>query len=113
MFQAYVNAINNAKEGEDLTKVLLASKDQLVSQIGPQIVLQTTNKHKTIDSEDIELKYIVQPDGTLVTERKKTTKHEDILDEDLPDDKSLGNEKKVLKHKVHLNSFLVLLFCNA
>lgn len=43
-----------------------------------------------------------QSDGTLVTEKKKTTEHEDILDEDVPDgdNQSSGSQEKILKHKV-------------
>ena len=94
-----MQAINNYKEGDDINKIVLASKDHLL-QVGPQIVLQTTNKHKTIDSEEIELNFLVQSDGTLVTEKKKTTEHEDIFDEDLPDSSSLGNDEKIITNKV-------------
>jgi hypothetical protein len=77
------------------------SKQQLVP-LGPKLIKQTVNKHKTIDTEDIELKCIRQADGTLVTEKKKTTEHEDILDEDVPDgdNRSSGSQEKTLKHKV-------------
>lgn len=48
------------------------------------------------------MKCIRQSDGTLVTEKKKTTEHEDILDEDVPDgdNQSSGSQEKILKHKV-------------
>lgn len=70
---------------------------------GPRLVKNIVNKHKTVDSEDTELKFIRQADGTLVTEQKKTTEHEELLDEDLPDDaddQSTGSKEKILKHKV-------------
>lgn len=72
---------------------------------GPKLIQHTTNTHKTIDTEDTELKCLVQPDGTLVTEKKKTTEHEDIIDEDLPDNadnQSTGSREKILKHKVRI-----------
>lgn len=71
--------------------------------LGPKLVKQTINKHTTIDTEDIDLKCLQQPDGTLITEKKKTTEHEDIIDEDLPDgdNRSSGSQEKILKHKVN------------
>lgn len=63
-------------------------------------MLHTINKRNTIDTENVDLKYIVQSDGTLVTERKKTTKHEEILDEDLPDNIFADNDGKTLTQKV-------------
>lgn len=99
--QAYVSAINSGSK--NIEKILLSpeSKLQLVP-LGPKLIKQTVNKHKTVDTEDTELKCIRQPDGTLVTEKKKTTEHEDILDEDLPDgdNQSSGSREKILKHKV-------------
>lgn len=54
-----------------------------------------------MDTEDTDQKCLVQPDGTLVTEKKKTTEHEVLIDEDLPesDDKSTGSREKI-DHKV-------------
>lgn len=99
--QAYVSAVNSGSE--NIEKILLSpeSKLQLVP-LGPKLIKQTVNKHTTVDTEDTELKCIRQPDGTLVTEKKKTTEHEDILDEDLPDgdNQSSGSQEKTLKHKV-------------
>lgn len=99
--QAFVSAVNSGCE--NVKEVLLSpeSKLQLVP-LGPQLVKQTVNKHTTIDTEDIELKCKLKPDGTLVTEKKKTTEHEDILDRDLPDDEnqSLDCREKILTQKV-------------
>lgn len=79
---------------------------------GPKLIKQTVNKNKTIDTEDTELKCIRQSDGTLVTEKKQTTEHEKIIDEDLPDgdNQSNGSQEKVIKHKVNIEiEFLLLL----
>lgn len=88
---------------ENIEKILLSpdAKLQLVP-VGPRLIKNIVNKHKTVDSEDTDLKFIRQPDGTLVTEQKKTTEHEEILDEDLPkgDNQSTGSQEKILKHKV-------------
>lgn len=73
---------------------------------GPRLVKNIVNKHKTVDSEDTEVKFIRQADGTLVTEQKKTTEHDEVLDEDVPDadddNRSTGSKEKILKHKVEL-----------
>lgn len=99
--QAYVNAVNSGSE--NVEKILLSpkSKLQLVST-GPKLIKETVNKRTTIDTEDTELKCIRQSDGTLVTEKKKTTEHEDIVDKDLPDgdNQSTGSQEEILKHKV-------------
>mgnify|MGYP007092088049 CR=1 FL=1 len=100
-FQAYVSAVNSGSE--NIEKVLLSSESKLqLVPLGPKLIKQTVNKHKTVDTEDTELKCKLQDDGTLVTEKKKTTEHEDILDEDLPDgdNQSSGSQEKILKHKV-------------
>lgn len=65
--------------------------------IGPRLIHHSTKAHKTIDTEDTDLKCLAQPDGTLVTEKKQTTEHEELFDEDLPekDDNSTGSRERV------------------
>lgn len=100
---------------ENIEKKLLSpeSKLQLVA-LGPKLIKQSVNKHTTIDTEDTELKCIRQPDGTLVTEKKKTTGHEDIVDKEQPDgdNQSTGSQEKILTHKVILSykKFLYIKF---
>lgn len=100
--QAYVNAVNSGSE--NVEKILLSPESRLqLIPTGPKLIKQTVNKHTTIDTEDTELKCIRQSDGTLVTEKKKTTEHEDIVDQDLPDgggDDNQSSQEKILKHKV-------------
>jgi hypothetical protein len=100
--QAYVSAVNSGSE--NIEKILLSPESKLqLLPAGPKLIKQSVNKHTTIDTEDTELKCIRQSDGTLVTEKKKTTEHEDIVDQDLPDgddNQSTGSQEKILKHKV-------------
>lgn len=72
------------------------AQQQLVPQ-GPRIVSETFKSNKVTDSEDIETKYLAQQDGTLVTEQKKTTQHEEEHDDEIPDadDKSTGSREKI------------------
>jgi hypothetical protein len=99
--QAYVSAVNSGSK--NIEKILLSPESKLqLLPAGPKLIKQSVNKHTTIDTEDTELKCIRQSDGTLVTEKKKTTEHEDIDDQDLPDgdNQSTGSQEKILKHKV-------------
>lgn len=52
--------------------------------LGPQVVASRSKSRKTIDSEDTQKRCLAQEDGTLVTESRRTTEHELILDDDLP-----------------------------
>jgi len=95
-----VKAVNSG--AENIKTILLSPEAQrALVPIGPKLVHQSTKTHKTIDTEDIDQKCLAKPDGTLVTEKKKTTEHEELFDEDLPDadDKSTGSQEKV-EHKV-------------
>jgi len=95
ILQTYVKAV---REGvKDLEAVLCSpeSQQQLVA-LGPQLVANTSKSRKTIDSEDTQKRCLAQEDGTLVTESKKTTEHELILDGDeeeaRPGDELLGEQ---------------------
>lgn len=82
------------------------SRQQLVP-IGSRVVHQSSKSHKVVDTEDTDLQCRAQPDGTLVTEKKRTTEHEELFDEDVPaeeDDRlSTGSHEKVTT-KVSVNS---------
>lgn len=90
--QAYVNAIKSGVE--DITKVLLTPEaQQQLAPKGPRVVHESYNVNKVIDTEDTEIKYKAQEDGTLVTEQKKTTQHEELYDDELPP--GIENHEKV------------------
>lgn len=98
--QAYVSAVSSGVE--NIKEALLSpeAQKQLVSA-GPRLVSYTTKAHKTIDTENTDLKYLAKPDGTLVTERKQTTEHEEVIDDPLAeeDDHTAGDREHV-EHKV-------------
>lgn len=52
---------------------------------------------------------MAQPDGTLVTEKKKTTEHEELFDEDLPekDDNSTGSRERVDQKVIRIRTMQV------
>ncbi|XP_004535237.1 uncharacterized protein LOC101450091 isoform X3 [Ceratitis capitata] len=94
--ETYVKAVNSGVE--NLQEVLLAAENQKqLVPLGPRIIANTTKSFKTIDSEDIEKRCLLQADGQLVTESKKTTEHEVIVDRELPeeDDHSTGSREKI------------------
>lgn len=74
------------------------SQQQLVA-LGPQLVANTSRSRKTIDSEDTQKRCLAQEDGTLVTESKRTTEHELILDgdeePDQPEAQLVGDERLI------------------
>ncbi|XP_055684176.1 uncharacterized protein LOC129790612 isoform X1 [Lutzomyia longipalpis] len=97
--EVYVKAANS---GVDNIKDVLyspESRQQLVP-IGCRVVHQSAKSHKVVDTEDTDLQQRAQRDGTLVTEKKRTTEHEEIFDEDVPaeeddDRNSTGSHEKV------------------
>lgn len=93
---------------ENIATVLFSEEAQRqLVPLGPRIVSETYKSNKVIDSEDVETKYLAQHDGTLVTEQKKTTQHEEEHDDEIPDadDKSTGSREKI-DHTVSFSSFL-------
>lgn len=100
--QTYVKAVNSG--AENIQDILLSTESQKqLIPTGPRLVHHSTKAHKTIDTEDTDLRCLAQPDGTLVTEKKQTTEHEELFDEDLPDkdDNSTGSRERV-EYKVSL-----------
>lgn len=91
-----MKAVNSG--AENIQQVLLspAAQNQLIPA-GQRLIHHSTKAHKTIDTEDTDLKCSAQADGTLVTEKKQTTEHEELFDEDLPekDDTSTGSRERV------------------
>ena len=84
------------ESGKNLKAELTSATRQLVQPTGPTIIQQTRKSHKTIDTEDTDLKCSAQPDGTLVTEKIKTVQHEEILEDDLPEkDDNLDNGEHI------------------
>lgn len=79
-----MKAINSGVE--DIGEVLFSpeAQKQLVPT-GPVLVHESYETKKVVDSEDTDTKYKKQKDGTLITEKTKTTQHEEFGDEELPE----------------------------
>ncbi|XP_043264390.1 uncharacterized protein LOC122404483 [Colletes gigas] len=87
--EAYQNAVRSNRG--DLRAALAESCKQLTSQTGPKVVQHTTKSNKVIDTEKTLEKKELKPDGLIVTERKRTVEHEEIKDDEVPDDGSDAN----------------------
>lgn len=109
--QAYVQAINSGVE--NIQEVLLSpSAQQQLTSVGPRLIHHSTKARKTIDTEDTDLKYSAQSDGTLITEKQQTTEHEEFLDDELPekDDNSTGSQERIEHNVSVLHKFLKKLY---
>lgn len=110
--QAYVKAVKSGVE--NVAEVLLSpeAQKQLVST-GPRLVLHTTKARKTIDTENTDLKHLAKSDGTLVTEKKQTTEHEEIIDDPLDESNlKISSDREFVDRKVRnsLFSIIILIF---
>uniref|UniRef100_A0A0A1WR74 Uncharacterized protein n=2 Tax=Zeugodacus cucurbitae TaxID=28588 RepID=A0A0A1WR74_ZEUCU len=96
--ETYVKAVNSGVENlQEVLQQRTAENQRQLVPLGPRIIANTTKSFKTIDSEDLEKRCLLQADGQLVTESKKTTEHEVIVDRELPeeDDQSTGSREKI------------------
>lgn len=83
--EAYQKAVRSNHRG-DLRAALAESCKQLASQTGPRVVQHTTKSNKVIDTEKTLERKEFKPDGLIVTERKRTVEHEEINDDEVPDE---------------------------
>ena len=84
--EAYQKAVRSNRG--DLRVALAESTKQLAAQTGPRVVQHTTKSNKVIDTEKTLERKELKPDGLIVTERKRTVEHEEIKDDEVPDDGS-------------------------
>ncbi|CAH1110023.1 unnamed protein product [Psylliodes chrysocephalus] len=89
----FLAAVNSGHS--DLRKVLRTQEGghQIVST-GPRLVLDTKKSKKTTDTEDTRELSSIRKDGKIVTETQRTTEHEEVKDEELPDDELDQNFQK-------------------
>ncbi|XP_076169395.1 chascon [Ptiloglossa arizonensis] len=87
--EAYQKAVRSNRS--DLRVALAESSKQLALQTGPRVVQHTTKSNKVIDTEKTLEKKELKSDGLIVTERKRTVEHEEIKDDEVPDDGSDAN----------------------
>ncbi|XP_056633279.1 zinc finger CCCH domain-containing protein 13 isoform X4 [Diorhabda sublineata] len=91
--EAFLAAVNTGQS--DLRKVLRIEKGghQVVST-GPRVLVDTKKSKKTTDTEDVRELSAVREDGKIVTETQRTTEHEEVNDEELPEDAPVRDFQK-------------------
>ncbi|XP_015178100.1 PREDICTED: uncharacterized protein LOC107067270 [Polistes dominula] len=98
--EAYQKAVQNNRG--DLRIALAESTKQIAPQTGPRILQHTTRSNKVIDTEKTLEKQELKSDGLIITEKKKTVEHEEINDDEVPDengDVNDNDEDEVLEIK--------------
>ncbi|KAL2720638.1 NK-tumor recognition protein isoform X1 [Vespula squamosa] len=93
--EAYQKAVQSNRG--DLRIALVESTKQVAPQTGPRIVQHTTRSNKVIDTEKTLEKQELKSDGLIVTEKKKTVEHEEINDDEVPDDGSVEDASETRK----------------
>ncbi|XP_019889040.1 uncharacterized protein LOC105284992 isoform X2 [Ooceraea biroi] len=82
--EAYQKAVRSNRG--DLRVALAESSKQLAPQSGPRVIQHTTRSNKVIDTEKTLERKELKADGLIVTEKKQTVEHEEINDDEVPDD---------------------------
>lgn len=84
-FQDFLAAVHSGRS--DLRPALNASaeKNSLAVTTGPKVVHESTKSKKVTDIEDTSAVSSVKPDGKLVTETRRTTEHEEVKDQEVPE----------------------------
>ncbi|XP_050512270.1 uncharacterized protein LOC114328063 isoform X4 [Diabrotica virgifera virgifera] len=89
----FISAVSSGKT--DIRKVLRTQEgNHQVVSTGPRLVLDTKKSKKTTDTEDTRELSAVREDGKIVTETQRTTEHEEVNDDELPDDEPDQNFQK-------------------
>ncbi|XP_076271413.1 uncharacterized protein LOC143203154 isoform X2 [Rhynchophorus ferrugineus] len=83
--EEFLAAIRSGKS--DLRSVLRSSEaGKAVVSTGPRVIRDTSKSKKVTDTEDTRELSSVLPDGKIVTETQRTTEHEEVDDDELPED---------------------------
>lgn len=82
--QQYLSAVQSGKK--DL-RPLLRTNDgvNFIVSTGPRLINESTRSNKVTDTEETRELSSVRPDGKIVTETQRTTEHEEVRDEELPE----------------------------
>ncbi|XP_049817133.1 serine/arginine repetitive matrix protein 2 isoform X2 [Aethina tumida] len=79
----------------DLRQVLRSNEGgQALVSTGPRLIRDTSKSNKVIDTEDTRELSSVRPDGKIITETQRTTEHEEVNDDECPDDVPDQNYEK-------------------
>ncbi|KAJ1531657.1 hypothetical protein ONE63_000328 [Megalurothrips usitatus] len=107
LLQGYLAAV---RDNKDVRRALLSGQEvvrgqdgQLVAVdprgSGPRLVHQSSKGRKVVDTENTHEVSELQPDGRVVTEKRRTTEHEEVDEKEDPDDGELDEEDKYRESK--------------
>ncbi|XP_066153463.1 serine/arginine repetitive matrix protein 1 isoform X3 [Euwallacea fornicatus] len=83
--EEFLAAVRSGKR--DLRSVLRSSEaGRAVVSTGPRVIRDTSKSKKVTDTEDTRELSSVLPGGKIVTETQRTTEHEEVDDDELPED---------------------------
>lgn len=105
--EGYLAAV---RDDADVRRALLSGKEvvrneagQLVvvdpRNSGPRLVHQSSKGRKVVDTENTHEISELQPDGRVVTEKRRTTEHEEVDEKEDPDDGELEEDEKYRESK--------------
>lgn len=84
-FQQYLSAVRSGKE--DIRDLLNTSEsNKYLLSVGPRVLRDSLKKNKVTDTEETRELSSILPDGKIITETERTTQHEEVNDEELPED---------------------------
>lgn len=82
--QEFLAAIHSGRS--DLRQVLRQKEgNRTVLSTGPRLIRDTSKTNKITDTEETRELSSVLPDGKIVTETERTTEHEELNDDELPE----------------------------
>lgn len=92
-FKEFLAAVHSGEQ--DLRQVLRKKEgDRTVVSTGPRVIHESSRSNKVTDTEDTRELSSVLPDGRIVTETQRTTEHEELKDDDLPEGEPDKDEHK-------------------
>lgn len=105
--EGYLAAV---RDDRDVRRALLSGKEVVRNEegqlvvvdprgAGPRLVHQSSKGRKVVDTENTHEVSEVQPDGRVVTEKRRTTEHEEVDEKEDPDDGELEEEDKYRESK--------------
>nr|XP_023015437.1 serine/arginine repetitive matrix protein 1 [Leptinotarsa decemlineata] len=91
--EEFLSAVRSGEK--DLRKVLRSNEaGQQIVSTGPKLIHESRKTNKVTDTEDTRELSSVRPDGKIVTETERTTEHEEIKDDELPEEAPDQNFQK-------------------
>lgn len=87
--QQFVSALKVATTNTDIRPLLRSKQaDTTIVSTGPRLIRDTSKSQKVTDTEETRELSSIRPDGKIVTETERTTQHEEVKDDELPEEEA-------------------------